>query len=84
MDFENCDDYKTLLTDNRTSDRYIKCDHCGYHNNNNNNNNTLGDLVDAVDTFKNHNHNHKRTYLPKPKPKPKNIVQKIRGLFHCC
>jgi len=78
MDFENCDDYKTLLTDNRTNDRYIKCDHCGYHNNNN----TLGDLVDALDTLKNHNHNHKGTYLPKPKPK--NIVQKIRGLFHCC
>jgi hypothetical protein len=68
----DCDDYKTLLTDNRTNDRYIKCDHCGYHNT------LVGDLVNAVDTLK--NHNHKGTYLPKPK----NIVQKIGGLFHCC
>ena len=69
MTFENCDDYKTLLTDNRTNDRYIKCNQCGCHN--------LCELVDAVDILK----NDKRFYLP-TKPK-KSIVQKICGLFNC-
>lgn len=71
MNFENCDDYKTLLTDNRISDRYIKCNHCGYHN--------LGDLVDAVDTL----NNDKIFYLPKPKHQ-KSIVQKLFNIFKCC
>ena len=80
MDFEKCDDYKKLLTDNRDSIiRHSKCSTCGNPMDKNNNigDLVLGDLVEAVDTLRTSN---TKTFY---KPKPKSIVQKIGSWFKC-
>ena len=80
MDFENCDDYKKLLTNNHHSiirhNSHIKCHKCGYTNNNNN----VGDLVEAVGVLR------RSTSDPKifAIRKPKSIAQKIGSWFKCC
>ena len=77
MDFEKCDDYKKLLTDNRDSIiRHSKCGTCGGPVNNIGDL-VLGDLVEAVDILRTSN---TKTFY---KPKPKSIVQKIGRLFKC-